>query len=185
LRLAVRHAFWDLHKELTVERGLSAMAFFDDLGKKLSQTGQEAVNKAKEFAETTKLNSLIDSEEKNINSLYSKIGARYFELFAENPEEGMVEFFIGINESKKKIAEFREQLLKVKGADAAQKGEACPNCGTINPTGALFCSKCGFKLSVDKAEAAIPPLDTKTCPSCGKQLPTEAVFCNGCGQRQE
>ena len=35
------------------------MAFFDEIGKKLSQTGQMAVQKTKEMADIAKLNSNI------------------------------------------------------------------------------------------------------------------------------
>lgn len=40
------------------------MALFDQLGKKLAQTGQSAVKKTKDMAEVAKINSMISDEEK-------------------------------------------------------------------------------------------------------------------------
>ena len=36
------------------------MAFFDSLSKKVTQVGQTTIQKTKEFAEVTRVNSLID-----------------------------------------------------------------------------------------------------------------------------
>ena len=45
-------------------------SFFEGLGKKVSQTGQDAMKKTKELAEMTKINSQISEEEKKLNKLY-------------------------------------------------------------------------------------------------------------------
>ena len=55
------------------------MAFFDDLSKKLSQATQTTVQKAQEMAEVAKLNSMVNDEEKRIESAYSQIGKTYCE----------------------------------------------------------------------------------------------------------
>ena len=49
------------------------MAFFDELGKKISQTSQGVVQKTKDTAEVIKLNGMISDEEKRINNLYTQI----------------------------------------------------------------------------------------------------------------
>ncbi len=49
------------------------MALFDQLGKKLAQTGQSAVKKTKDMAEVAKINSMISDEEKSINNNYYQI----------------------------------------------------------------------------------------------------------------
>ena len=50
------------------------MAFFDDLGKKISSTSQNVKNKAKGFVDITGLKSQISDEEKKINKYYSNLG---------------------------------------------------------------------------------------------------------------
>ena len=48
------------------------MSFFDDLGKKLSQAGQTAVQKTKEMADVAKLNSAISDEESGLTTIICK-----------------------------------------------------------------------------------------------------------------
>ena len=45
------------------------MAFFGDLGKKVSEAAQTAVKKSGELVEITKLNMSIGSEEEKINEI--------------------------------------------------------------------------------------------------------------------
>jgi ABC-type oligopeptide transport system substrate-binding subunit/class 3 adenylate cyclase len=47
----------------------------------------------------------------------------------------------------------------------------CPACGARNPDGAMFCLRCGARLSL-------------TCPHCGTNLPPGAKFCLACGAEQ-
>ena len=44
----------------------------------------------------------------------------------------------------------------------------CPSCGTPNPEGARFCSRCGSSLGA-------------MCAACGAQLAADARFCSACG----
>lgn len=41
--------------------------FFEQFGKKVTQTSQDAMKKTKEFAEIAKLNTQISDEEKRLN----------------------------------------------------------------------------------------------------------------------
>ena len=61
-------------------------SFFEGLGKKVSQTGQDAMKKTKELAEMTKINSQIAEEEKKLNKLYMKLGQLYYQMHKNNPE---------------------------------------------------------------------------------------------------
>ena len=45
----------------------------------------------------------------------------------------------------------------------------CPNCQTVNPSGAKFCFNCGH---------AMP----QACANCGTPMGPGAKFCNNCGQ---
>ncbi len=50
------------------------MAFFDTLGKTISEKGKEATQKAKVLAETMQLKGQISTEENNIQLAYQEIG---------------------------------------------------------------------------------------------------------------
>lgn len=84
----------------------------------------------------------------------------------------------------------------------------CPQCGTENLDGALFCDECGASLTEEAptppetptpSEAAppevvpqeapeTPPAEAEVgikCPSCGHQNPPNARFCENCGASLE
>ncbi|MEM1546344.1 MAG: zinc ribbon domain-containing protein [Candidatus Methanomethylicia archaeon] len=52
----------------------------------------------------------------------------------------------------------------------------CMHCGSVMPSDALFCPKCGKQ----------PPggPDTKTCPNCGSVINLVASYCPKCGAAQ-
>ncbi|UOO37240.1 zinc ribbon domain-containing protein [Oscillospiraceae bacterium CM] len=155
------------------------MAFFEDLGKKVTQTSQDAIKKTKILAETTKINSQISAEKRAISDSFSKIGEKYFELFAENPDENLAVFVLAVKEAQAKINDFEEQINKLKGA------ESCPSCGASVTEGSLFCTSCGAKLTPPPAEEPVAAPEVKTCSGCGAVLAPGAVFCSGCGQKTE
>ena len=62
------------------------MAFLDALGKKISQTGQDVVQKTKDTAEIIKYNTMISDEERRINEFYAQIGKTYVDLHADSYE---------------------------------------------------------------------------------------------------
>ena len=116
------------------------MAFFDDLGKMITQTGQEAVNKTKEVAEVAKLNNDINSAKNKIDDLYKQIGQAFAERNADTTKEPYAGLLAQIAEQKKLIADKREEIGVVKGF------RNCPNCGARVADGVAFCGKCGTQL---------------------------------------
>lgn len=72
----------------------------------------------------------------------------------------------------------------------------CPNCGTDNLPGVMFCDNCGVELASASASlpgvgtpqpapppppAAGPPSALGSCPNCGQPVPPDARFCDSCG----
>jgi uncharacterized membrane protein YvbJ len=153
------------------------MAFFEDIGKKVSQTGQDAIKKTKIMAETSKINSQISAEKRSISENYSQLGEKYFELFGENPDENLAVFITAIKEAQLKIEDFEEQINKLRGI------ECCPSCGAEIKDGALFCTGCGAKLEPSPPPAAVPSV--KVCTNCGSQLADGVLFCSTCGTKAE
>ena len=52
------------------------MAFWSDLGKKISDTTQSVVEKTKTSTDTLRLNGLISDEERNVQRIYAEIGKK-------------------------------------------------------------------------------------------------------------
>lgn len=154
------------------------MAFFNELGKKISQTSQGVVQKTKDTAESMKLSGMVSDEEKRINGLFMEIGKKYFELNSELHDPNFEEMIVGIKNARAKIADYSEQIKRLKGV------VRCPNCGGEVPYNAPFCSSCGCKMLAEGASAQGTG-EVKRCAKCGVPLAEGAAFCTSCGTRVE
>lgn len=158
------------------------MAFFEDLGKKISQTSQGVLQKTKDSAEILKLNGMVSDETKKINGLYAEIGKKYFEIHSDSPEEALENLVSQVKDSQKKIDDYSEQVKKLKGVTK------CHNCGGDVQYGSPFCTNCGARLTVPEAEVeAAPAVDpnAKICAKCGKAVNGDSAFCIFCGAKLE
>ena len=154
------------------------MAFLDVLGKKISQTGQDVVQKTKDTAEVIKYNSMIAEEERNIESLYAQIGKLYVDLHADTCEDAFTALIGSLKESQTKIAEYREHIIQVKGVFT------CPNCGEELPLNVAFCSACGTKIE-KKETPSETAANVRHCQACGAPMEDGYVFCINCGAKYE
>ncbi len=132
------------------------MSFFDDLGKKLSQAGQTAVQKTKEMADVAKLNSAISDEEKRIDDNYLQIGKLYVSLHDAEHEADFDAFIAAIHEAEGKIKGYRQQIKDIKGI------VKCEKCGAEVSKDAAFCSACGAPMP--KEEPVVEPQPIEETP---------------------
>ena len=145
------------------------MAFFDDLGKKISQAGQSAVQKTKDITEISKYNSAIADEEKKIQTIYSDIGKLYISLYKDSPADEFKALVDALKASEKAIETCKEQIKDIKGI------VVCEKCGAELTAGTAFCSKCG-------TAAPVPPKpEVPACSKCGAPLTEGCAFCTSCG----
>lgn len=149
------------------------MAFFNELGKKLTQAGQEAAQQTKIFAETAKINSHISDEEKQINNLYMQIGKNYFEANKDNSAAMYSDLMVNILDAQVRIEQYKEQIKRIKGI------VNCPSCGAEVANSAAFCNACGSKMPLP-AETPVVSAASK-CPQCGNDVAEGNNFCNICG----
>ena len=96
------------------------MGFFDELGRKISDASQDMMQKGKDFAATTKLNSQIHDEERKISAVYTKIGKKYFEEFHQAAGAGYQDLVDEIHASQAKISEYQDKLNALKAGVEAQ-----------------------------------------------------------------
>lgn len=116
------------------------MSIFDQIGERISSAGQETATKAKNFAETTKLNSRIGECEKQISQLYFEIGKAYFEKHKGDESVEEKERMEQIQNLNGEIAQCRKQIQSLKGV------MYCEKCGAEIAAGIAFCTGCGNKL---------------------------------------
>ena len=153
------------------------MSFFESIGKKLSKTGQSAVQRTKSMADGARLNALLAEEEKKLGNGYSRLGKQYYEAHRTDPEPCFSEAVAAIRESEARAAELRLQLSLIRGA------VRCERCGAENPEQAAYCCGCGAPLT----GAGALPEDRVTCGYCGASV-RRLNFCTACGrplQREE
>ncbi len=178
LLVSIQHNADYVVKYITIIfKGGFYMAFFDELGKKISQTSQGVAQKTKDTAKIMKLNGLISDEEKRINAFYSQMGKTYFELHCESYEQNFESMVIGIKEAQAKIEEHSEQIKKLKGIDH------CPNCGRDVQYGATFCSSCGSKIETKNNTVSVNNDNMRRCLKCGMPINDGCVFCTHCGTK--
>jgi ribosomal protein L40E len=160
------------------------MNFFDKIGNKISTTGKAASAKAKEFAEVSKLNSAVNAENAKINTIFSDLGKKYYELKADAPDAEFAEYVNAINTAKDEIVRLTAQIEEIKALNAPR---TCPNCGAQVADDAMFCNKCGTQVPPKQTPAEDAPVadaaPAATCPNCGAQVAADATFCTGCGTK--
>lgn len=116
------------------------MAFFDDLGKKISKAGQSAIDKGRELADVTKIKLAIADEEKKLDEAYKSIGKLFVEKIGERAEGEFSELVSQAKAYGVKIEELRQQIKDIKGI------AVCPKCNAEIQADALFCNVCGAKV---------------------------------------
>lgn len=148
------------------------MAFFDEIGKKISHTSQGVVQKTKDTADIVRINSMISEQQKILNQYFYMLGKEHY-VFSEkqnlsNPEE--LELYEKISKTINLINGYQEQIKILKGI------EKCPSCNCDIVSGSQFCSHCGNKIQKN---------NKPRCSRCGNVLLDDALFCVNCGAKVE
>lgn len=156
------------------------MAFFEQIGKKISDASQGATQQAKNFAEITRLNGTISEREKRISQIYTEIGQSYYEKHKDDSQAEELERITEINSLNAEILQCHEDIKQIKGITK------CPSCGADVPINSAFCNACGAKiLPATKIEDVSAPKPVSLCPKCHKPVPVGNLFCNHCGAKVE
>ena len=145
---------------------------FNDLGKKISQAGQTAVQKTKDITDIARINGMIAEEEKQMDNNYYQIGKLYVALHKNDFEIDFEEMITAVFISQAKIEEYRKQIGDIKGVIW------CEKCGAEISSNAAFCSACGAP-ALNKEEKDGAKLNK--CSNCGAEIAEKKSFCTACG----
>lgn len=116
------------------------MAFFDELGKKLTQVGEAAAEKTKDVAEFTKIKAKSLDVSGKLDKAYIALAKRYLELHPAGDEEAMKLVVDAVYALEDQLKELEKQLQSLKGV------VKCTECGAECPADAAFCSVCGAEI---------------------------------------
>lgn len=115
--------------------------------------------------EKAKINTHIDSVQKEIDSLYFEVGNLSYKIWQDNLNDFSVlnDYFNSISAKLKEQEILRQEIAKIEDQSNRILGEnlisdnntdkfeftdkrVCPNCGIEINANANFCRKCGYKL---------------------------------------
>ena len=144
------------------------MVFFNNLGGRIKNAGQNIAQSTRNFADVAKLKKNISDNERQIAGLYAVIGKTYYERHKDDSKAEDLENILKINSLFKDIDELKQQIKEIEGF------VKCPGCGCDVPADAAFCNHCGAKIPKETEHVTV-------CPSCGKVVPDDSAFCNSCG----
>lgn len=120
------------------------MAFFEDLGKKLTKVGEAAAEKTKEVAEFTKINAKILEIQNKLDKAYIEVAKKYLELHPANDDDDMKAVVDVVYGFEDQLKDLRKQLQELKGV------VKCDVCGFESDAEAAFCKKCGAELKKEE-----------------------------------
>ncbi len=149
------------------------MTFFNDIGKKISQAGHEAVEKTKDMAEITRLNSVIKEKNEQADEIFRKLGEAYFNRHRNDAEPALKPMVAELISVKNVIAESENAVAEIKGV------RRCPHCDEEVEDGLTVCPYC--HKAMPKADAPITDENRIICPKCGYPMKQGSNFCIMCG----
>lgn len=168
------------------------MALMNYLGKKITVTGQGAIQKAKDISEVARINTQMDTLQKDVDNTCYEIGKvlvkQYAGLEAKVIEEKLNSLEDGTSQKKiwKNILSIKEMEAQIAACEGQLKEIKriihCPNCGKEVSKDAKFCGNCGILIESEEDEVSE---NRKICPECGTVLPEDAKFCHNCGMELE
>lgn len=153
------------------------MGFMDGMISQITQAGQSTVQKAKDISDVAKLNNAISETESRIVGLYERIGYNVYCAYKNDPLPEVAEQIQQVTDLHQQIENCKAQIKAINAANL------CPSCGAKIKSGAVYCSECGCKLSMQEASSASGQVTY--CSVCGSPLEADVNFCLECGKKIE
>ncbi len=124
------------------------MSMMDDVLLNARSVVDSVGNKAGKVIDRSKLRLAALDVRSELSKKYRLLGRVCYEANKSGKN-----YEAGIKKLQGEINELNEQLSKIKEM-LVQTGDKvkCPDCGTYNAKGSVFCNRCGTKLPVTKAD---------------------------------
>lgn len=124
------------------------MAFFDELGKVISDKSKEAAEKVKDLTGVIQLKTRLSAEKDKVNKAYINLGKAYYDRHEASAEEEYAADFELIRVGLMKMAELEDEISELEG------NRVCAECGAKVEKNAQFCSRCGAPMEEKSASDA-------------------------------
>jgi Zn finger protein HypA/HybF involved in hydrogenase expression len=135
-----------LYKNISIFQEEIPMAFFEDLGKKLTCFGQTAAQKTKDLTEIARLAAANADRNRKIDQLYEEIGKAYYNAHKDDAFSESADQILEITALFAEIASAQDEINRIKGI------VKCANCGADVESGNAYCNACGAKMEAPVAE---------------------------------
>ncbi|RAP75277.1 zinc ribbon domain-containing protein [Paenibacillus montanisoli] len=150
------------------------MSFFD----KVKQGASEAAKKAQQTVEITKLKAQISGKEKEIDKIYTAIGAAVYRAH-QAQDMSLAEQEVG--NCCKQVDELHVEIGQLEDRIKMLKYEKTCSCGKVVALDARFCPDCGAALGEEpKNETTVGEI-VVICNQCKTENELNAKFCVSCG----
>ena len=120
--------------------------FFDDLGKRLTETADAFSKKTEEVVETQRIKTQIRLLKRNLERDFEDLGIMLYGKYQKGEEvaDEYKELCEVIKGREENIAEYEREIAEMKGT------MVCPSCSHLPAKLMNFCPSCGAKLSKDE-----------------------------------
>lgn len=119
--------------------------FFEDLGKRITETAEAVTKKTEEVVETQKIKNQIRVMRRSNEKDFEDLGKMIYERFqkGEVMDLKFIELCEAIEQREESIEVYLKEIAEIRGKDV------CKNCkGELDP-GMAYCPRCGAKVEED------------------------------------
>lgn len=155
------------------------MAFFEEIGRRIANAGQDVARQTRNLTDTTRLSAKISENKKKMSQLLFEMGNDYYKKHRKDKDCEEQEYIDQLNTLFHEILKYQKEIEEI------NTSETCNVCGSRVSEGAAFCMKCGTKLDADELEDIEDDESILTCPSCGAEVDEDSAFCAACGIKLE
>lgn len=130
-----------------------------EVGKKVSDIAQSAVEKGKELTEAAKILLAIKAGKDKIKAAQQRLGQYVADNRLLASDDTVAALYEELDGYEKEIAEGEDRLRALKNQ------AVCPQCGAVVPAQQIFCDKCGTPIPKAAPQETQPAQEPQQVPS--------------------
>ena len=155
------------------------MTFFKQIGKRITNVGQDVAQQTRNLTDMTRLNAKIAEKKEEMSQLLFEMGHDYYQKHRKDTDCEEQDYVERLNALFLEIMKYQDEVELLKASNT------CKACGARLAEGASFCMNCGARLGANESEErnAENEITVRKCPACGAEAEDEDMFCTMCGAK--